>query len=152
MTDNKVRYGGDEWLKALQQNLAKLLGEGRAEMEGASVRILEIIADAPAEMADPVRSDGSLAWHIVIDGQHAYAGRGEIQDADFCLVADYNSILTLARWVYAGDGSDEAAIEAHRQELQRAGMYRSSGELPSSTPALGALLGELHNSMARITA
>jgi hypothetical protein len=152
MAETKIRFGGDEWLAALQRLLAKLVSEAGSSIDGASVKILEIITDVPADMADPSRPDRSRAWHIVIEPGRAFAASGEIDVFDFGSVADYDSILRLARWVYTDDPADQAAVEAHRDELVGSGAFRPLGARPDMPPALGAMLRELHNSLARITA
>ncbi|MDB5481063.1 MAG: hypothetical protein JWO83_2116 [Caulobacteraceae bacterium] len=152
MADEKVRFASDAWLAALRRGLSKLAEESGAALEGVSVRILEIVTNAPADMADPARPDGSRAWHIVIDGGRAYADWGEIADADFGSISDYDAILTLARWVYTDDEADQAAVEAHRQDLVIRGMFRPLGEPPDLAPTIAGRLRELHNGLARITA
>jgi hypothetical protein len=149
----KVPFGGDAWLAALQNNLAELAASaGPSVLTGASVKILEIVTDVPAELADPTRPDGSRAWHIVIEGGKAWAAPGEIETYDFGSISDYEGILRLARWVYSTDESDRAAVAAHREELERDGLFKPLGARPEMSPELGAMLTELHNRLARITA
>ena len=152
MADEKVQFASDAWLAALRRGLSKLAEECGAALDGVSVKILEIVTGVPDELVDPARPDRSRAWHIVIGGGLAYAAWGEIADADFGSISDYEAILTLARWVYTDDAADQAAVEAHREDLVRRGMFRALGERPDLAPAIAGRLRELHNGLARITA
>jgi hypothetical protein len=152
MADEKVRFASDAWLAALRQGLSKFAEESGAALDGVSVRILEIVTDVPADLADAARPDRSRAWHIVIDGGRAYADWGEIADADFGSICDYGAILTLARWVYTDNEADKAAVEAHRQDLVGRGLFRPLGAPPDLAPAIAGGLRELHNGLACITA
>lgn len=152
MTDGKVEFGSDAWLEALGQNLTELAAAGGADLDGQRVRICEIVTDPPARLADPSRADGSRAWSIMIDGRKAAVAPVEISDADFGSISDYNSILTLARWVYTDDPREQAEVERHRAALERAGAFKTIGQRPTMSPAMSGLLRELHNRLARITA
>lgn len=152
MADERVRFASDAWLAALRRGLSKLVEESGAALDGVSVRILETVTGVPADMADPARPDGSRAWHIVIDGGRAYADWGEIADADFGSIADYGAILILARWIYTDDQADQAAVEAHRRDLVRRGLFHPLGTPLELPPAISGGLRELHNGLARLTA
>jgi hypothetical protein len=48
----------------------------------------------------------------------------------------------LARWVHTGDPADQAAIQAHREELARNRTLTAIGRRPDLSPAPGAMLRE----------
>jgi hypothetical protein len=152
MADEKVRFASDAWLAAMQRILGELAERAGPALDGQKASICEIATNAPADLADPARGDGSVAWHIVIDGRRVQAAKGEKADADLKVRFDYQAILTLARWVYKDDPEDQAAVAKAREAIEKSGQFRSAGALPELPPKVGAMLSELHNGLARITA
>jgi hypothetical protein len=152
MAEDKVRFASDAWLAQMQRILGELAQEAGPALDGVKASICEIATNAPADLADPARGDGSLAWHIVIENGNARAARGEKADADLKVRFDYQAILTLARWVYKDDPEDQAAVAKAREAIEKGGQFRSTGAMPALPPKVGAMFSELHNGLARITA
>lgn len=145
----KVRFGSDDWLEALRQELDQLIARAGEAVKGERVSICETVTDIPPDLRASPR-ESSRSWHIVIEDGRGLVGLGEMPDCDYWSVCDYDAILRLARWVYSDDPEDQAAVAAHREELVRANKFRSGGAIPPS-PVLGPLLRELHNNLARMT-
>jgi hypothetical protein len=150
--EQMVRFASDAWLALMNRILGELVAAAGSELDGQAVRICEIATGAPADLADPARGDGSLAWHIVIDGPSAHARKGELADADFGAAFDYQAIQTLARWVYKDDPDDQAAVAKAREVIETSGKFTAIGSRPQLSPRLGRLLSDLHNGLARLTA
>ena len=118
------------------------------DISGIETAFCEKFTDAPNGVA--TEGGGITGWYFRIAGGEVEVGHGVIEDADVTIVADYETIVPLARMVF--EGHPERAAEAQQvlEEAAAQGRMRREG----AEDALGAtpFLAGLHDVLARRTA
>jgi hypothetical protein len=146
-TGPDIEFASKEWLDAAREILNRLAEGSAAELRGVAFSVCEVFTDTPPHLGWP---DRRFAWHLrLVDGEVEVA-TGKIDDADMSVSAAYHLVLPIARTVYAGDPA--AAMRARREAAHRAGLPGGGATSTGITdPALGRVLGGLHDELARRT-
>ena len=118
------------------------------DLSGIETAFCEKFTDAPDDVA--TEAGGITGWHFRMTGGEVEVGHGVISDADSTVIADYATVVPLARMVF--DGNPEGAAEAQRvvEEATAAGRMKREGAAGAmdATPFLAGL----HDVLARRTA
>ena len=118
------------------------------DISGIETAFCEKFTDAPNEIA--TEGGDVTGWYFRIGRGKVEVGHGVIDDADVTIVADYETIVPLARTVF--EGNPEGAAEAQKvlEEATTQGRMRREG----NADAMGAtpFLAGLHDVLARRTA
>ena len=118
------------------------------DLSGIETAFCEKFTDVPNDIA--TEAGGITGWYFRISGGKVEVGHGVIEDADSTIVADYATVVPLARMVF--EGNPEGAAEAQRvvEEAMAQGRMKREGD----AGAMGAtpFLAGLHDVLARSTA
>ncbi len=134
-------FASRPWLAALHATICE---KARQAAPDFSYAICEVFTDVPAEVAP----DGRVAWHARIRGEDVSFDLSEIEAADMKAVADYASVLPLARFDTRNDPDRAAELQAMSQALIGQGKLHISG---SSLAASANPIASLHDAMVRLT-
>ncbi len=137
---DKVELGSTEWLQAAREYLESRIAELGDALNGVKFSLCEVLTDPPAHLLH----DGAtqLAWQFRFDGKSVAVLPGDSADVDYRQVADYQSILPMARIVYS---EDPAALAASRER-------RKDDNAPALPMVLAPTLLAMHDHLARLTA
>jgi len=146
----KVEFGSDAWLALAERTLKDVVAERRDSIAGEQLTISEVFVDAPTHLC----RDGltEIAWSLQIADGKAVVEPRERTPADYRIRADYNSTLTGARTVYSLDPAEAATRIESRQQAVADGLMQQEGSLDAVSPAMRAVVIELHNRLAVRTA
>ena len=139
----KFEFASPGWFKFLHQTIEQLVRGAEDDLRWS---ICEVFNDVPEHLSQA--PDRTASWHCRIRGSDVKFGQGEIQDADFKVVADYQTVLPLARLVLANDPAAEALVAEVSEKGAADGKLRFEGD----REARPASLEGLHDAMARVTA
>lgn len=118
------------------------------DISGIETAFCEKFTDAPKDIA--TEGDDITGWYFRIARGKVEVGHGVIEDADATIIADYETIVPLARTIF--EGNPEGAAEAQKvlEEAAAQGKMRREG----NAEAMGAtpFLAGLHDVLARRTA
>ena len=108
----------------------------------------EKFTNAPDDIA--TEGDGITGWYFRIARGKVEVGHGVIEDADATIVADYETVVPLARTVF--EGNPEGAAEAQKavEAAMAEGRMRREGNADAMSPT--PFLAGLHDVLARRTA
>lgn len=119
------------------------LGDAAREV---SFSICEVFTDPPAALSP---SGAPLAWHCIVRAGVVEFGASDREDVEVRVVADYASILPLARFDHSrADPAQAAEIAARSQALRESGKLVVHGRRAERDPRIG----NLHDPIARVTA
>ena len=117
-------------------------------LSGIETSFCEKFTDAPDNVTTD--GDGVTGWYFRIAGGKVEVGHGVIEDADATIIADYQTVVPLARVVF--EGNPEGAADAQRvvEQANAEGKMRREGseDAMNATPFLAGL----HDVLARRTA
>ena len=118
------------------------------DLSGIETAFCEKFTDAPDDVTTD--GDGITGWYFRIAAGKVEVGHGVIEDADATIVADYETIVPLARMVF--EGNPEGAAEAQKvlEEATAQGKMRREGN--ADAMAATPFLAGLHDVLARRTA
>ena len=146
--NDEIRYefSSAEWVAVARQHLQEASRD--ADLSGVSFTFNEVFTDAPAHLGTD--AEGRIGWYVRVQDGGVEVERGILDDADIRIVADYQTVLPLARMVFAGN--EALAAEAGRKvaEATAAGKMRREGD--DQAMAGHAWMGGLHDALARRTA
>lgn len=141
-------YASDDWLAALRR-LAGELAAGR-DLTGVDYTVSEELTDPPRHL---LRAGSmSVGWHLRVRDGQVQIGHRPVQDADLRVVADYATHRALSRRVWNDDVDAIAAARKARQRAVMAGRLRTEGDLSEAPLPVVALVRDLHDPVAAITA
>ncbi len=141
----KYRFASNEWFAALHAifcERARLVAETEP---GFSYSICEVLTNVPGDLATlPGRR---TAWHAIIRGADVMFERTERDDVELKNVADYESVLPLARFDTGNSRERAATLQQMSQALLADGRLQIVG-----TPRrnLGPFRS-IHDAIARLT-
>ncbi|MDE0350460.1 MAG: hypothetical protein OXM56_12220 [Gammaproteobacteria bacterium] len=117
-------------------------------LSGIETSFCEKFTDTPDNVTTD--GDGVTGWYFRIAGGKVEVGHGVIEDADATIIADYQTVVPLARVVF--EGNPEGAADAQRvvEQATAEGKMRREGseDAMNATPFLAGL----HDVLARRTA
>jgi len=131
----KLVFASPEWVELGRKVLEELVAKHGEE--GQKFSICEVFTGAPEAIADV---DGAAAWYFYVDGKTARVDRGQIDDAEIRIEADWQKTLPAAR----------AVIEPG--QAPPAGLGDPDRSQTGDMSALPPWLLELHNRLAVQTA
>ena len=146
MGNQKHEFASPGWFEALHATIRRLALAAGPELEHARWAVCEVFTDVPAHIAQT--PDRKSAWHCYFRGREISFGLGEINDADFKVVADYQTALPFA---YEYLGNDPAAQTRVNEALMRA-VAAGKMQIAGSRDRQPAAFATLHDEMARVTA
>ena len=139
----KYEFASPGWFKFLHETMEKLVRDAAPELRWS---VCEVFTDVPEHLSQT--TDGTASWHCRIRGREVKFGHDEIHDADFKVVADYQTVLPLARWVLGNGPDAETKVAEAIEKAIGAGKMRIEGSRESRPASLEAL----HDAMAGVTA
>ena len=140
-TDTKVEFGSTGWKSAFQAILEELVAESG---DGETVYSMsEEYTDAPAQISD----DGIGGFCFRIDKGEVTFEHEPATDVDFKIVADYASIIPIARFNVAETAGGEQTMQTLVADLIRSGKLTTTGDRDKSP----AYLSPIHDRLAAIT-
>jgi hypothetical protein len=142
----KHEFASPAWFEALHDAIQRLAQAAGSGLDGVRWTVCEVFTDVPEHIAQT--PDRRAAWHCRVRGQEIAFGLGEIDDADFKVIADYQTVLPLAR-LHLGD--DPKVMERVNETMMKAvmeGRMQIHGDLGSRPAAFATL----HDEMVRVTA
>ena len=144
----KLEFCSAAWVAHAGEYLHRVVAETKADLTHANVAFNEVFTGAPPHLEPD--DEGRIGWYLRIADGRLEVARGVLVEADFRIVGDYNTVVPLARMVFAGN--PDLAAEAARlgAAAAKAGKIRREGD----GRALAALdwMAGLHDEMAVRTA
>jgi hypothetical protein len=146
----KVELGSEAWMDLATQILTGLVAQAGASIADEHLTVCEVFVDPPAHL----RRDGSneIAWSFKIADGATRVARRAAEGADFSLRADYQYVLPSARTVLGSSAEEVEDRSSARREAIAARKVVQSGSLETASPAMRAVLLELHNRLVPWTA
>lgn len=142
----KYPFCSAEWVGVAREYIEAQCAEN--DVSGIETAFCEKFTDAPENVA--TEGGGITGWYFRIARGKVEVGHGVIEDADATIIADYETIVPLARTIF--EGNPEGAAEAQKvlEEAAARGKMRREG----NAEAMGAtpFLAGLHDVLARRTA
>ena|ERR1700733_13999259 len=148
MTTESFAFLSPEWIDAVRGVVERLLAD--VPLAGVHFTICEEVTDPPPELIDG-RAE-PIGWYLRIRDGRIDVGSDPAADADFRLIADYETHHALARRIWDGDPEAIAQSRALRAEAAAAGLLRTEGDFSDSPDIVRDLIPRLHDPVARLTA
>ena len=144
----KLEFASAEWVDAMRSIIEGKLREGKVDLTGIASSFCEESTDPPGHLLP--EGAKSIGWYFRIADGRVEVGQGVLDAADVKIVADYATVLPLARMVFANN--PQAAAEAAKvmEEAAAAGKIRREGD--ATAAAAIPALATLHDDIARLTA
>ena len=139
----RLVFASNAWLDALRSIMVQRAEAANGDLpDGFSM--CEVFTDVPAEVNDSSR----VAWHCrVADGAFAWE-LGEVDDVQRKIVADWETILPVARTVFAEDPAKAAEVQQAMAKALAEGKVSVTGGLGPQPTVFAAV----HDEIARLTA
>lgn len=143
--ETRYEFSSAEWVAVARQHLQEAARD--VDLSGVRLSFNEVFTDAPAHLGTD--SEGRIGWYVRVADGRIEVECGILDEADLRIVADYQTVLPLARMVFAGN--DALAAEAGRKvaEATAAGKMRREGD--DQATAQHAWMAGLHDALARRT-
>ena len=144
--ETRYEFSSAEWVAVARQHLQEAAQD--ADLSDVRFTFNEVFTDAPAHLGTD--GEGRIGWYVRVQDGRIEVECGILDEADLRIVADYQTVLPLARMVFAGN--EALAAEAGRKvaEATAAGKMRREGD--DQATAAHAWMGGLHDALARRTA
>ena len=144
---DRLEFLSAEWIDAVRDYLEPRVAERRDALRGKRTALCEIFTDAPPHLGYP---DNVAAFHIVVDDGELTVAPGALQDADYCMRADYNQTHVIATAVFADYPERQARMGA--EAMHRHGdFFEAEGALDKAPPALLEAMAGMHDALGRRT-
>ena len=144
--ETRYEFSSAEWVAVARQHLQEA-AQG-VDLSGVSFTFNEVFTDAPAHLGTD--DEGRIGWYVRVQDDRIEVERGILDEADLRIVADYQTVLPLARMVFAGN--EALAAEAGRKVAAATAAGKMRWEGDDQTTAGQAWMGGLHDALARRTA
>ena len=118
------------------------------DLDGIETSFCEKFTDAPDEIT--TEAGGVTGWYFRISGGKVEVGHGVLADADATIIADYETVVPLARMVFEGNSGNVAVAQQAVDEATANGKMRREGN--EDGMAATPFLAGLHDVLARHTA
>ena len=139
----KFEFASHGGFKFLRETMEKLMRDAPDDLRWS---VCEVFTQVPEHLSET--PERTASWHCRIRGRDVEFAHGEIHDADFKVVVDYQTVLPLARWVLGNEPDAEARVAEALEKAVGDGKMRIEGSRESRP----ACLEPLHDAMARVTA
>jgi len=144
---DRVEFASSEWIEVARAYLEPRVAAHTDSLRGVRFGVCEVYTDAPAHLGYP---NNEAAFHICIDDGVLDIGRGEVDDVDMKVRADYERahVAVTAVW----EQMPERRTRILRELRHRTGVdaFEIKGALDPSSPAMPVLAG-VHDHLARHT-
>lgn len=144
----KLEFASADWVSAMRSIIEGKLGEGKVDLTGIAYSFCEEFTDPPEHLR--VGGSKSIGWYFRIGDGRVEVGQGVLDDADVKIVADYATVLPLARTVFADDPQAAAQAAKLMEEAAASGKIRREGD--ATAAAAIPALATIHDDIARLTA
>ena len=125
-----------------------VLGQAEGQdLSGITLRFSEVFTGVPPEIEPD--SNGCTGWYIVVEDGRVEVGRGVLENPDLCITVDYETVLPLARAVFAGN--EQAAANAQKQVEAAMSAGKMSRQGDDAAMSKLPWLADLHDELARHT-
>ena len=143
---DKYPFCSAEWVGVARDYIESQCAEN--DISDITTAFCEKFTNAPDDVA--TEGGGITGWYFRIAGGTVEVGHGVIEDADATIVADYDTVVPLARTVFEGNPDGAAAAQKAVEAAMAEGRMRREG----NADAMGAtpFLAGLHDVLARRTA
>jgi hypothetical protein len=140
-----VEFGSVEWVDLIRSIVTSRISA--AALEGVTFSLSEEFTSPPAHLVR--HGSPSIGWHLKIaDGQISVADV-PLDRADVAIVADYATVLPLARLHLHGE-EPPPEVAAALRDAAAAGKFRQQGSLDDEPDCLKRI--NLHDALAAETA
>ena len=150
MTESeKAEFCSETWVSIVREYLTEALS-GK-NLEGIQFSFCEVFTDPPAHLLE--QDETKIGWYVAVANGELTVNRGLLEDADYTITCDYQTVLPLARMVF-GDSPEGAAKAQKAVETATAeGKMKREGdpEAIAKYPVLAAAFTKLHDTLARRT-
>lgn len=142
----RYEFSSAEWVAVARQHLQD--AARNMDLSGVSFAFNEVFTDASEHLGTD--GEGRIGWYVRVADGSVEVERGILDGADVRIVADYQTVVPLARMVFAGN--EELAAEARRKvaAATAAGKMRREGN--DQALARHTWMAGLHDALARRTA
>lgn len=141
----KYQFASTEWVEFAHSYV--LEQSSGNSLDGINIRFSEVFTNAPTDL-DP-DSEGQIGWYLRIVDNQIEVDRGFLPDPDLRITADYQTVLPLARLVFAGDEEAGAVAQKTVEAAMADGRMSRSGD--DAALAQVPWLANLHDDLARHT-
>lgn len=143
---DKYPFCSAEWVGVARDYIESQCAEH--DISDITTAFCEKFTNAPSDIV--TEGDGITGWYFRIAGGKVEVGHGVIEDADATIIADYETVVPLARTVF--EGNPEGAAEAQKavEAAMAEGKMRREGNADAMSPT--PFLAGLHDVLAHRTA
>ena len=120
--ETRYEFSSVEWVTVAREHLQDAARD--ADLSDVHFTFNEVFTDAPAHLGTD--AEGRIGWYVRVRDGRIEVERGILDEADLRIVADYQTVLPLARMVFAGD--EAAAAEAGRKVAEATEAGRCAGK------------------------
>ncbi|MHA1728972.1 MAG: hypothetical protein ACTSWY_09595 [Promethearchaeota archaeon] len=141
--EKKLEFGSPQWVKYAEKIIRSLAEKARDFTKNTNFTMCETYENAPPHLAD---KNGKVAWYFRIKEGEITVNEGEIDDVDFKVIGDYQTIKKIALFVVKS-AEDEKQMNKVAQEAAEKDKFRIEGDTKKGP----AFLVPLHNILAELT-
>ena len=123
--ETRYDFCSEEWVAAAREYL-----EGRTkdvDLSGISVTFNEVFSDAPAHL-NP-NAEGKVGWYMRVADGRLEVQTGILEDPDWRVSCDYETVLPAARRLSTDPPLDDATREALKKSIVREGDHNATVDL-----------------------
>ncbi len=147
MAENELlEFCSKQWVDFAREYLLEVSKD--SNLTGIDVSFNEVVTDAPASL-DP-DADGRAGWYLRVRNGAIEVECGLLEEADYRVEMDYETVLPIARLVYKGHPENVEAAAKIGEAAAAAGKLKTEGD-QAALAKLDWLAG-LHDVMAVRTA
>lgn len=143
----RVEFASEAWLDAARAYLEPRVAAKADSLRGNRFAICEVYADPPPHLGFGA---GPAAFHIVIDDGALTVARGEIDDVDMKVHADYDRAQVVVTAVYEDNPKRRSRILNELLHREGREVFEIKGGMDDGSPGAAVVAG-LHDHMARRT-
>lgn len=141
---DRLEFLSPDWFAALRQIVKEGASAAAADLAGADFTICEVFTHCPP-------GDRTVAHFIRFAGGAVEFGDEAVAGADVLLTVAHDVVLPVARTVFS-DPDGLARAQAAIAAATAAGTWRAEGDMATAPPAVQAVLGRVHDTIAAMTA
>ena len=150
----KVEFVSPAWIRLARRELSNLVKDAGEAIAGQTFSVCEVFVDPPAHLCK--NGEREVVYSFVIADGNATVTQDASRKVDLKAHTDYQTALLSARSVYETTPGEIERRSRARREAAAAGQVTYEGDpeahLRAISPAMRALLTEMHNRMALKTA
>jgi len=140
----KYDFAGPQWVAFMHGLISEKVAALGDQAKGLDWSFCEVFTDPPAVLSPNGRP---LAWGYVVRGANVEFFDEDLPEAAVRIVADYDSVLPLARYDSQGDEARSQELAAMSQSLMESGKLVVHGDRSQQD----GRIANLHDPIARVT-